>query len=267
MSTADVDTWATDYSPEDVDQLLDWAADPELQSSLSKSEHKAAAFSVCGSLATGYNLQPPSSQGMQALNGKLSCSPNAGFSLEPSLSEGMQGLDSTQSCSPNTSYGLQLASCQGRQSLDRQLSCSWGTEASHLDAQGCFQDANQQAESFTDGLLACALLPGLVGGAASQPLSASSSLVTAQCSGHGSDSSGDPLDQLMESACCPVLEEASQWSSPTPALHGRGCGLACHDGKQAVSLEDKQTPQKKRCGRPRVYDLDTPLAAGLDPNP
>lgn len=268
MSTAGVDTWPTDYSPENVDQLLDWAADPKLQSSLSKSERNTAAFSMCDSLDTGYNLQSPSSQGMQALNEKLSCSPDAGFSLEPPSSQDMQGLAGTQSCSPNTSFGLQLASSQGRQSLDRQLSCSWGTEASHLDMQGCFQHTNQQAEAYSDGLLACALLPGFgaFGGAASQPLSASSELMTVQSLGHASESSGDPLDQLMESACCPVLEETNQQTSPVSTLHGRGYSLVCHDGKQAGFLEDKQAPQKKRCGRPRVYDLDSPLAAGIAHN-
>ena len=262
MSTEDVDTWANGGSQQDVDQLLDWAADP----SLSKPELDSSAFSMCGSPNTVYNVHLASSQGMQALGGKLSCSPDAGYSLEPPSPHGMQGLDSSHSCSPDASYSLQLASSQGMQGgLDRQLSCSWDTEASHLDTQCCFQDTNHHAESYSDGLLACAFLPGLeaFGEAACQQLSACSELLPAHSSGHASELSGDPLDQLMESACCPAPEETGQQSSPVSTLHGRGCSLTYHDGKQAGSCEDRQGPQKKRCGRPRVYDLDTPLVAGI----
>ena len=262
MCTSDADPWAGDYSPGDVAQLLDWAAEPKLQSS--PSEHNPAAFSMCGSHDTGYNLQLPLSQGLQALDGIPSCSPSAGYSLEPPLRQGMQVLDRHQSCSPNASHGLQLASSQGRQGLDRQLSCSWDTEAFHLDVQSCFQDANQQAESYSDSLLACALLPDLetFGGAASGPLSASSEMMITQPSGHGSQLSGDPLDQLMECACCSASEETGQQPRPVSTLRGRDCGLTYHGGKQAGLFEDRQGPQKKRCGRPRVYDLDTPLASG-----
>ena len=265
MSTTGIDSWATDYSPEDVDQLWDWAAEPKLQLSLSKSEHDPAAFSMCGSLATGYNLPLPLSQGMQPLDGKVSCSPNA---LEPPSCQGMQGLDSIQSCSPKTCHGRQLASAQGRQGLDRQLSCSWDDEAFHSDVQGCLQDPSQQTELYSDSLLASPLLPGLegLGGAASPMLSASSELMIAESSGRGSGLSGDPLDQLMESACCSSHDETGQQSSPVSALHGNDCSLTYHNGKQEGSAEDRQGCQKKRCGRPRVYDLDTPIASGIASN-
>lgn len=265
MSTEDVDTWTNECSQQDVDHLLDWATDP----SLSKPEIDSSAFSMCGSPDTIYNLQLPSSPGMQALGGTLSCSPDAGYSLEPPSPQGMQGFDSSHSCSPNASYSLQLAATQGMQGgLDRQLSCSWDTEASHLDTQCCFQDTNQHAESYSEGLLACALLPGLeaFGEVACQQLSACSELLPAHSSGHGSELSGDPLDQLMESACCPAPEETGQQSSPASTLHGRGCSLAFHIDQETGSFEDRQGPQKKRCGRPRVYDLDIPVVAGIASN-
>lgn len=260
ISTADVDTWATDYAPEDVNQLLDWVGEPELQSCLSKPEQDLGAFSMS---ATPDTCHRPLAQGMQALNGKLSCSSDDGvYCVEPPVSQGMQGLESYHSCSLDASYSLQLASSDSMQGVFD--SCSWDTDTSHLDTQGCFQDNHQQADSYPDDLRACTLLPGLeaFSQAASQQPPASKELMTTQSLNHGSAVSGDPLDQLMESALSSVPEETHQLSDAVSILHGGACGLGCHDSKQVGSFGEAQGPQKKRCGRPRVYDLDTPLAAG-----
>ena len=246
LSTTDVDTWTADCSPEDVDQLLDWAADPELQSSLSKPESNSVAFS-------------------------MSCSPDGDYSLQLASSQDMRGLGSRLSCSPDAGYSLELSSSQGMQGLNTQPSCSWDTEAFHLDAQACSHDINhdinQQAESFSDGL-SYSLFPSMeaFGETASQQLSASNELMSEQqSSGHGSEVCGDPLDQLMESACRSLPEAFGQQSDAVLPLSGTDCSLACLDGSQAGSFGDGQCPQKKRCGRPRVYDLDTPLATGMAP--
>lgn len=266
MSTEDVDTWATDYSPEGMDQLLDWVADSELHSCMSMMEHDPGAFSMPATPDTCCN---PLAQGVQALNGKLSCSSVDGvYGGEPPFSQGMPGPASTHSSSPDASYSLQIASSDGMQRVfDRELSCSWDTEPSHLDTQGCFPDNHHQADSYPDDLHACSLPPGLeaFSPAASQRPSASTELMTGQSLGSpcGSDMSGDPLDQLMESALCPMPEEPCQQSDAVSMLHGGSGSLECRDGKKVGSFGETQGPQKKRCGRPRVYDLDTPLAAGI----
>lgn len=212
LSTAEVDTWTSDYPP-DVDQLLDWAADPELPLSLSKVKNTPSAFSMSGS--------------------------------------------------PGPDYNLQLGSSQSMEGFHRQLSCSWDTQSSGLDAHGYVADMHPQAESYSDAL-ACSLLPGLeaMDDAASQLLLPSSDqLVTAQSSGHDSQESEDPLDQLLESACCLLPQAVGQSPSAVPVL-GMGHNPAGPDSSQAGVCEDRQGPQKKRCGRPRVYDLDTPVATG-----
>ena len=157
--------------------------------------------------------------------------------------------------------------------FDGQLSCSWDTDASHLEAQAYFPEMHhQQAESYSDAL-ACSLLPGLeavdeavneaVDEAASQQLLPSSEeLMTAQSSGQGSEASGDALDQLMESACCSLPEQlVGQSPSAVPVFGTSFTLVGCVNG-QGGGSEDRQGPQKKRCGRPRVYDLDTPVATG-----
>ncbi|KAL3141599.1 hypothetical protein ABBQ32_004840 [Trebouxia sp. C0010 RCD-2024] len=224
LSTADMETWPSDCPP-DVDQLLDWVAESELPLSLSTAETTPSAFSMAGS--------------------------------------------------PSPDCSLPLCSSPSMEGFDRQLSCSWDTDASHLDVQAYFSDIPlRQAESYSDAL-ACSLLPDLeavdaaVDAAASQQLLLPSTEdMPAQSSGQGTKASGDALDQLMEIACCSLPEAAGslpeavgQSSNAAPVL-GMDLSLAGHDSSQAGACKEGQGSQKKRCGRPRVYDLDSPVATG-----
>ena len=98
--------------------------------------------------------------------------------------------------------------------------------------------------------------------ASQQLLPSSEELMTAQSSGQGSEASGDALDQLMESACCSLPEQLVGQSPSAVPVFGTSFTLVGCDNGQGGGSEDRQGPQKKRCGRPRVYDLDTPVATG-----
>ena len=218
---ATVDTWASDCPTEDVEQLLNWAVDPAMQSSASETMTDSAHIS-------------------------MPCD----FTNDDSL----QSLD-------------------GLQSAGRQLSCSWDTEARDLDAHSCFPDLGNQADSHPDDL-AYSQLPALeaFAEAASQQLTAPSEAMAG--SEQSNELLGDILDQLMHRECSSMPESIGDLSDCVTPLSRKDSSLTCAHSCQAsphaptthANLEQQNAPPKKRCGRPRVYDLDTPAATGTKLN-
>lgn len=217
-SCATGDAWATDCPTEDVEQLLNWAADPSLQSSASET------------------MTDPADLSMPCV---------------PANNDGLQNL-----------HGLQAAV--------EQLSCSWETQATDLGAHSCFPDLGEEADSYPDDF-AYSQLPALeaFAEAASQQPTASSEMV-AGVSEQNTELSGNVLDQLMHRECCSMPESIGDLSDAVTPLSGRDSQLTCAQSYQAcpdafghrANSEDPNAPPKKRCGRPRVYDLDTPAATG-----
>ena len=200
---------ATDCPPEDLDQLLNWAADPALQSLLPEPATDATDLSMPHELADSYILQH------EPMGSSIFC---------------------------------------------RQLSCSWETQASDLDATDCLPDLSEQAESYADDL-AYAQLPALdvfAEAAMPQQLTTSSELMGAVSGQLSSDLSDDPLDHLLQAGCS--SSHGTMHSHPSPV--SVSAAQQCSSSIYADSNQDSQTPTKKRCGRPRVYDLDRPLATG-----
>lgn len=68
----------------------------------------------------------------------------------------------------------------------------------------------------------------------------------------------DPLELLMQREEASHLETMTCSADPMPSLSARDSSHSRADVQQA-GTHDQTDTQKKRCGRPRVYDLDRPV--------
>ncbi len=278
----DSNMWAADCLPEDVDKLLDWAADSAADSAFSDPSLDSAQLSMsCYELPQhSFELQSEA-QGMQSQTsrqpGNNLNKPSAGCDIHTMNTAAQEcpvsmGLPK-EPCSDELSYTAspQSASQQAELLLLSDLSCdqsSWrvGSQAptpllydnpasEALQHHHLASDAVQQPQLASDALHH----QQLASDALQHQQLASDALQQPQVASDAQQQkllASDPLGLLMQ-------REQDLCFGALPCLSGRDSSPSSGSDEQTGVPDGKGGRQtKKRCGRPRVYDLDQPVPPG-----
>ena len=238
--------WAADCLPEDVDKLLDWAADSAADSTFSDPSLNSAQLSMsCYELPQHSFELRSEAQGVQIQT-----------SIQPSYNLGKPSTG----CDTHT-MTTAAQECPVSLALPRDP-CSDELPYTRLHALTASpRAASQQAELYPD--LNCDQSSWTLGSKASTPLLydrlASDALQHQQLASDAHQHpllAPDPLELLMQM-------EQDLCFGALPSLSSRDSSPSSGSDEQIGVPDAKgESQMKRRCGRPRVYDLDRPVPPG-----
>ena len=242
----DSNMWAANCLPEDVDKLLDWAADSAADSTFSDPSLNSAQLSMsCYELPQHSFELRSEAQGVQIQT-----------SIQPSYNLGKPSTG----CDTHT-MTTAAQECPVSLALPRDP-CSDELPYTRLHALTASpRAASQQAELYPD--LNCDQSSWTLGSKASTPLLydrlASDALQHQQLASDAHQHpllAPDPLELLMQM-------EQDLCFGALPSLSSRDSSPSSGSDEQIGVPDAKgESQMKRRCGRPRVYDLDRPVPPG-----